>query len=224
MTSLSIQLSFNPIHLAYGVMIIGIIFCFVASRNLNKDMRKAVDEFALPFVRLSNYISPTPPAGGLLVEELGNGRVRALPVEEQPEGMRVIIKRANADKSVKLFEELVTAADEVGRQAGINRTKKTQFAQPIDGLLQMTHTFLAGCEDLSTIDTVEKKKQFDSYLLEQVDHRMTLLCRIRGITGDEYRKYNKVYAAEMEAREKAEEEARRGRKVDKNKDEQNEIK
>lgn len=206
------SISFNPVHLAYAVMIIGVIFCFVASRNQNKDIRKAVDAFALPFVRLSNYISPTPPAEGLRVAQTGDGKVRVLPPEQQPENICNVMRRANKDKSVKLFADMVEAADEVAQQAGINRTRKSQFAQPVHDILHMTHTFLVGCEDPATIDTEEKKKQFDSFLMEQVDHRMVLLHRIRGITADEYRELNKVYAKEMEAREQAEQKARRGKK------------
>ncbi len=204
-------ISFNPIHLAYAVMVIGIIFCFVASRNLNKDMRKEVDSFALPFVRLSNYICPTPPDKGIQVEQLGGGRVRVLPPEQQSETIRNVMRRANKEKSVKLFADMVEAADSVVRQAGINRTKKSQFAQPVNEILHMTHTFLVGCENPATIDTEEKREQFDSFLMKQVDHRMVLLRRIRGGTANEYRELNKVYAREMEAREKEEEQARRGK-------------
>lgn len=209
-------LAFNPIHLAYGVMIIGVVFCYVMSRNQNKDMRKAVDEFALPFVRLSNYISPAPPAKGLTVEELGEGRVRPLPAEQQSGAMRAVMKRANEEESVKLFAQMVEAADEIVRQAGINRTKKSQFAQPVNEILNMTHTFLVGCENPATIDTEEKKAQFDSFLLEQVKHRMVLLHRIRGGTAEEYRELNRQYAREMEEQERQEIEAKRKRGQEKN--------
>lgn len=75
---------FSGIHLAYGVMVIGIIFCFVISRNQKKEMRKAVDAFAFPFVRISNYISPTVPENHLAVEKQENGVIRVLPPEQQP--------------------------------------------------------------------------------------------------------------------------------------------
>ena len=55
---------------------------FILSRNKSKETRKVADAFAFPFVKLSNYISPTAPAARLAVEELGDGKVRALPVEQ----------------------------------------------------------------------------------------------------------------------------------------------
>ena len=100
-------MKFNVVHLAYAVMIFGCVMTFILSKNKKKDTRKAADAFAFPFVKLSNYISPTTPAARLAVEELGDGKVRALPLEEQPEPIRFIIKRANTQKSVDLFAELL---------------------------------------------------------------------------------------------------------------------
>ena len=62
----------------------------------------------------------------------------------------------------------------------------------------MTHTFLTGCENLASIDTESKLEEFNSFLNEQVPHRMTLLRLISGSLADEYRELNKVYAVEME--------------------------
>ena len=70
-----------------------------------------------------------------------------------------------------------------------------------------------GCENLDTITTQEQREQFDSYLQDQVKHRMVLLKRIQGISGDEYAKLNKVYAAEMEKAEQEELEAKRNRQA-----------
>ena len=86
--------------------------------------RSASDAFAFPFAKLSNYISPTAPAARLAVEELGDGKVRALPLEEQPETIRFIVKRANTQKSVDLFAELVAAEDEVAKQTRRSRFEK----------------------------------------------------------------------------------------------------
>ena len=77
----------------------------------------------------------------------------------------------------------------------------------------MAHTFLVGCESLDTIDTLEKKQAFDSFLLEQPKHRMMLLKRISGAKGDEFRKLNRNYAAQMEQMEAEELAARRGNKA-----------
>lgn len=203
--------SFNVIHLAYAVMVIGILFCFVLSKRQTKDMRKLSNAFAIPFVKLSNYICPTTLGVELAVEDLGDGKVRALPLDAQPEALRFVIKRANGDKSVRLFAQLTEAADKVTRAAGINRTRKAQFSDPINRILYMTHTFLVGCEDLGRIDTVEKKRDFDSFTHEQVRHRMDLLRQISGDLSDEYRQLNQAYAKEMEAQEQQELEARRAR-------------
>lgn len=195
---------FSGIHLAYGVMVIGIIFCFVISRNQKKEMRKAVDAFAFPFVRISNYISPTAPENHLAVEKQENGVIRVLPPEQQPGAIRAIMKRANEETPVKLFAEMADAADEVKRLAGINRTRKAQFADPVEEILLLTHTFLTGCEDVRRMDTTEKVEQFESFLQKQVKYRMILLRRISGGSAEEYRELNRVYAREMEMLEKKE--------------------
>lgn len=206
-------MKFNVVHLAYAVMVFGVVMTFIFTRNKKQDTRKAADAFAFPFVRLSNYISPTAPGARLAVEELGDGRVRALPLEEQPEPIRFIIKRANTQKSVELFAELVEAEERVAKETRRSRFEKREFLVPINGLLMMTHTFLVGCENLETVNTQERREQFDSYLQDQVQHRMTLLKRIQGISGDEYRKLNKAYAAEMEKLEREEQEAKRNKQA-----------
>ena len=206
-------MEFNVVHLAYAVMIFGCVMTFILSKNKKKDVRKACDAFAFPFVKLSNYISPTAPGVRLAVEELGDGRVRALPLEEQPEPIRFIAKRANTQKSVDLFAELVAAEEMVAKAAGRSRFDKREFLLPVNELLMMTHTFLVGCENLATITTEEQRQQFDSYLQDQVKHRMVLLKRIQGFSGDEYRNLNKVYAAEMEKAEQEEQEAKRNRQA-----------
>ena len=208
-------MKFNVVHLAYAVMVFGCVMTFIFSRNKKKETRAAADAFAFPFVKLSNYIAPTAPAARLAVEELGDGKVRALPLEQQPEPIRFIIKRANTQKSVDLFAELVAAEEEVAKQTRRSRFEKSEFLLPINELLMMTHTFLVGCENLETINTEERRQQFDSYLQDQVKHRMVLLKRIQGISGDEYRKYNKAYAAEMEKMEQEEMEAKRNRQATK---------
>ena len=198
----------NPIHAAYAVMVIGMVFCFIASRKKTKGIRSGADEFVFLFAELSNYIAPNPPKEGLRTEDLGGGKVRPLPMEEQPHALRDIIKRANASKSVRLYSLLVDAENEVKELAGKNRTYKAQFYTPIRQIFLMTHVFLNGCENLQTIDTEKKLEQFNSFLLEQVDHRMVLLKRISGERSEDYQKLNKVYADEMEAREKEEIEAK----------------
>ena len=200
------------IHLAYGVMIAGIILCFLFSRNHQRDLRKAANEFAFTFVKLSNYISPKPPRAQLQVEALPDGKIRPLPVQQQPEAIRKIFERANAPESVELFAQLDAAAELVSKRASINRTHKAQFQAPVDQLLLMTHTFLVGCENLETIDTPEKKAAFDSFLMEQPQHRMLLIKRITGDMAEDYRTLNKRYASEMERIEAQERQTRKGAK------------
>lgn len=197
------------IRLFYGIMIVGMLFCFVFSKNHSKDIRKEANGFVFAFVKLSNYISSPPPHSGLQAESLGEGKVRVLPLEQQSEAIRVIVKRAGTDRAVQMFRELNDAAELVAKRAGFNRTHKVQFVEPLDQLLMLTHSFLVGCEDLSSIDTEEKLADFNSYLLEQPKHRMVMIKRISGDMAEEYRKLNKNYAAEMERIEAEENAARK---------------
>lgn len=198
------------IRLAYGIMIVGAILCFVFSRNHQRDLRKAANEFTLAFVRLSNFVSPKPPSQKLKVRTLPDGGIEALPLEEQPEPIRRMIQRAGEPTAVELFAQADAAADLVSRRANFNRTQRAQFQEPIDQLLLLTQTFLRGCEDLRTINTAERLAAFESYLYEQPKHRMVLIKRITGDLAGEYRKLNKRYAAEMERIEAEEARARRG--------------
>lgn len=197
------------IRLAYGIMIVGAILCFVFSKNHQRDLRKAANEFALAFVRLSNFVSPKPPSQKLKVRALPDGGVEALPLEEQPEPIRRLVGRAGEPTAVELFAQADAAADLVSRRSNFNRTQRAQFQQPIDQLLLLTQTFLRGCEDLRTINTEERLAAFESYLYEQPKHRMVLIKRITGDLADEYRSLNKRYAAEMERIEAEEAKARR---------------
>ena len=188
------MLQFNPVHLAFAVMIIGVIFTFVLSKKEIKQLRSLADSFAIPFVKLS----PQKPASSLLTEKTESGGIRPLPAEGQSKEMREIIKRAGNTKAVKLFREMVEAEDALKEAAGKNRRKCYQFADPVARILYMTHTFLTGCENLALIDTESKLDEFNSFLNEQVQHRMTLLRLISGSLAEEYRTLNRVYAAEME--------------------------
>lgn len=192
------MLQFNPIHLAFAVMIIGIVFTFVLSKQEIKRLRTLADAFAIPFVKLSNYIAPQKPISSLLIEKIETGSIKPLSAEEQSKEMQSIFKRAGNNKAVKLFREMVEAENELKKAAGKNRRKCYQFADPVARILYMTHTFLTGCENLTLIDTENKLEEFNSFLNEQVQHRMTLLRLINGSLADEYRELNKVYAAEME--------------------------
>lgn len=197
------MLQFNPIHLAFAVMIIGVVFTFVLSKQEIKRLRTLTDAFAIPFVKLSNYIAPQKPVSVLVIEKPESGAIKPLPTEEQSKEMQGIFKRAGNNKAVKLFREMVEAEDALKKAAGKNRRKCYQFADPVARILYITHTFLTGCENLTVIDTESKLEEFNSFLNNQVQHRMTLLRLINGSLADEYRELNKVYAAEMEQIEQA---------------------
>ena len=192
------MLQFNPVHLAFAVMIIGVVFTFVLSKKEIKRLRTLADFFAIPFVKLSNYIAPQKPVSSLLIERTGTDCIKPLPAEEQSKEMQSIFKRAGNNKAVKLFREMVEAEDALKKAAGKNRRKCYQFADPVARILYMTHTFLTGCENLAVIDTESKLEEFNGFLNEQVQYRMTLLRLISGSLADEYRALNTVYAAEME--------------------------
>ena len=98
---------------------------------------------------------------------------------------------------------MVEAEGALKKAAGKNRRKCYQFADPVARILYITHTFLTGCENLTVIDTESKLEEFNSFLNNQVEHRMTLLRLINGSLADEYRELNTVYAAEMEQIEQA---------------------
>lgn len=191
------------IRLAYGVMIVGMVLSFILSRNHKKNLRKTADQFALAFVRLSNDICPKTPPSGLLAEALDTGAILPRPLSEQPQAIRTAAERAMKEKSIKLFAQMDGAAAKLAEEVGKNRRLKSQFSEPVDQILMLTHTFLEGCENLTTVNTTEKLEQFDSFLLEQVKHRMVLLRRISGATAEEYRQLNRRYAREMEEMEQA---------------------
>lgn len=188
---------FNPVHFAFAVMIVGVVFTFVLSKREIKKLRSLADAFAVPFVKLSNYIAPRSPVNVLLTETTA-GAVTVLPLQKQSKEMRGIFKRAGNTAAVRLFHEMVEAEDALRKAAGRNRRKCYQFADPVTRILYMTHTFLTGCENPVTIDTEDKLEAFNSFLNEQVRHRMTLLRLISGSLSDEYRTLNEAYGAEME--------------------------
>ncbi len=202
----------NPVHVAYAVTVIGMAFCFVLSKQQKKDIRRECDGFAAAFAKLSNYICPNKldkEKDALAYRRLENGGIQVLPMEDQPETIRAIVKRANTGRSVKLFAELSAAADRVTKEAGFHRMKKYQYSDPINRILYMTHTFLVGCENPDTISTEDRKHDFDSFLYDQVQHRMELLRRISRDMEREYQDLNRLYADEMREQELREQKERR---------------
>lgn len=201
------ELVVNPVHLAYGVMVVGIVFTFIFSRRKKGDLRTVSAGFVIPFVQLSNYICPRVPKSHLQVKKLENGKIMALPKEQQPGEIRAMLQRANEDTSVKLFAKLAEGAAKVQDKAGIDRKEKAHFAEPIEEMLQLTHNFVLCCEDLTRLDSKEKLEQFESYIYEQPKHRYMLMKRLPGTMNDKYSQLNTEYGDEMEELEKAEFEA-----------------
>ncbi|MGI6041163.1 MAG: hypothetical protein ACOYBH_02975 [Candidatus Alectryocaccobium sp.] len=201
------ELVVNPVHLAYGVMVVGIVFTFIFSRRKKGDLRTVSAGFVIPFVQLSNYICPRVPKSHLQVKKLEDGKVMALPKEQQPGEIRAMLQRANEDTSVKLFAKLAEGAAKVQDKAGIDRKEKAHFAEPIEEMLQLTHNFVLCCEDLTRLDSKEKLEQFESYIYEQPKHRYMLMKRLPGTLNDKYSQLNTEYGDEMEELEKAEFEA-----------------
>ena len=207
------MIEINPVHIAYVFMIIGVVFCFIFSQREGEALREEVNRFAKPFVLLSNHISPEPPSSGLNVEhdKYDRNKLTVLPLDQQSGTMRAIISRANDEESVKLFAEMAEAAQEIERKVGRNRTKKVQYVEPINEILTITHTFLTGCENTALICTEGTKGQFDSFLFQQVKHRMVLMRRIKGSFGDEYKELCANYMDEIEAEARKQDEAARNR-------------
>lgn len=202
----------NPIHCAYAVMVVGMIFTFVASRKQGKNIRQAVDGFAISFAKLGNYMIPTPSQDTLLTEKTVDGKIQVLPIEQQPENVKTAFGRVKNNTPVRLYNEMLEACSEVEEIAGFSKTNKRQFLQPVSEYLETTHVFLNGCEDPSSIDTEEKVEKFNNYLINQAKYRYELTKRISASAGDSYRSVNKKYENEIVALEKAEHEKRRKRK------------
>ncbi|MCD8084448.1 MAG: hypothetical protein LUE86_13310 [Clostridiales bacterium] len=198
----------NPVHAAYAVMVFGVMLCFLFSGRHKREIRGAADHFAIPFVELSNYICPEPTTSGIAVENRGGGRICGLPIEKQPGTIRSVMRRANEEVPVQLFARMVEAANEMESLTRKSRTDREQFGEPIQELLLMTHTFLTGCENPKNISSPEKKRQFDSFLQDQLTHRMVLLKRISGGLSEEFMQLNQAYADEMEKQELEEREKR----------------
>jgi len=193
-------------------MLVGMIFTFVASRKQGKNIRKAVDAFAIPFAKLANYMIPVPSREKLLTEKTANGEIHILPLEQQPENVKTAFSLVNNNMPVRLYNEMLTACSEVDNLAGINRTRKRQFSQPINEYLSITHIFLTGCENPNNLDTEEKVEKFNSYLTNQAKYRYEIMKRISAESGDDYRSANKKYQTELEELEKEEREKKRNKR------------
>lgn len=207
------DLSFNPIHMAYGFMFVGIIFCFVIARRQGKDMRKTVDRFAFAFAELSNLLIPGQGGVSLKAEAEEDGGVRLAPLEEQSKQVYMLIRKVRGKKAAELFAQMAAASEAIDRQAGINRTKKRQFADPVREILDHAHDFLTGLENLGGIDTVAKKERVESFASRQAEYRMALLKRISREAGERYRELNAAYAEQLKEMERLERERGRGSKT-----------
>ena len=198
-------IQFNPIALAYVVMIIGVIFAAIWARKKTREIRLLCNGFAGEFARLSNLIIGGKRDVHLRWHEVKGGGIR--PDEKQSEKLEGMKARALSQESVDTYAKMLDYAEKIEDRTHLNRKERAQFNDPIDAIYKMTYTFLNGCKDPATIDTKEKAAQFDSFINEQVKHRMTLLKRISGDFSNEYSDLNEYYREEMIAWEKAEREA-----------------
>lgn len=192
-----------PTQFLYVLMIIAIFFSFLVSKRGMKEMRFRADRFAMAYLKLSNLISPEPPRKQLVVERLEDGSVRPLPFDQQPEELRFILRRGNSAQAEELYQEMDAAAVEIERHSMRSQGLKAQFAKPIGELCLIARTFLDGCIDLNSINDRTKENIFDSFLNDQLKHRLVLLRRISKEASEEFFSLNKNYdlaTAEKEAR------------------------
>lgn len=194
-----------PTQFLYVLMIIAIFFSFMVSKRGLKEMRFRADRFAMAYLKLSNLVSPEPPRKQLAVERLEDGSVRPLPLDQQPEELRLILCRGNSKQAEELYREMDAAAIDVERHSTRSRGLQVQFAKPIGELCMIARAFLDGCIDLNSIDDRAKESLFNSFLHEQLKHRLVLLRRVSKEASEEFFSLNKNYdlaAAEKEQRAK----------------------
>lgn len=182
-----------PIQLGYVLMLVAIFFCFMLSKGQMKEMRFRVDKFAMAYLKLSNYASPEPPRKKLSVEYLSDKAVQALPLEQQPEEIRFILRRGGTEMAENLYKEIEEYADSIVAHSRRSRGLQIQFARPITDLCFAAYVFVKGSKDLSTIDTTEKEAAFNSFLNNQLKHRLALLKRISKEASEEFYSLNKNY-------------------------------
>jgi len=193
------------IRIGYAVIAAATVLCIVFSRRGEKELRFIVDRFAAAFLRLSNYASPEIPRRRLAVRRSG-GRVEPLPVRQQPEELRFILERGAAKQSEELFCELEAATAEIKWRCRRNRRLREQFCEPLETLCYIAYVFRKGALDLSSIDDTNKETAFNSFLEDQLKHRMALLRRISREFNGEFLSLNKRYDLERAERAQAQKE------------------
>jgi len=182
-----------PTQFLYVIMIVAIFFSFMLSKKRLKEMRFRADKFAMAYLKLSNYISPEPPRKQLSVERFGESGVRPMPLEQQPEELRFILRRGNTEQAEELYREMDEAAADIERHCLRSRGLQVQFAQPIGELCVITRTFLDACIDLNSIDDRRKENIFYNFLNDQLKHRLVLLRRVSKESSEEFFALNKNY-------------------------------
>lgn len=198
------------VRIGYALMILAMILYFYFNKKGEKELRFQVDAFARIFCQLSNRVAPVKPKSSLLYEKKG-GAVHPLPLEEQPEGIRNILHRAAANEPAALREEMSAYVIEMGVRCEKRRRLREQVVTPVRKLCYIADTFLAASIDLNTIDDLNKVAAFESFLQEQLDHRMVLFHRISREFSPEYLDLNEKYdlAAALQAERDAKEAERR---------------
>ncbi|MCI5705380.1 hypothetical protein [Candidatus Pseudoscillospira sp. SGI.172] len=180
------------IRIGYAAMVAAIILAFLFSRRGEKELRFAVDRFAEAFLGLSNLVSPCPPTRRLAVRRVGGG-VHPFPPEQQPEELRAILRVGAEEEAAGLYQRAEAAAVEVRRRSRRSRRLREQFGQPITDLCFLACVFIEGCQDLSTVDSVNRENAFTRFLTGQEEHRMALLKRISREFNDAFLELNQNY-------------------------------
>ncbi len=196
------------IRIGYAVMAGAIIVVFILSKRGEKELRFKVDRFAAAFLGLSNYVSPAPPRRKLAVRRSGS-KVEPLPLQQQPEELRFILGRGRTGQTEELCREMESAAVDIKWHSRRNRRLREQFSEPVEKLYYLAHTFQSASLELNAIDDTNKENAFNSFLEDQLQHRMLLLRRISREFNAEFLGLNRKY--DLESAERAEKEAKKNR-------------
>ena len=186
------------IRIAYGVMILAVVLSFLFSKKQQRQVRLTCNRFAFAFVKISNYVCADPKGTRLAVENKGTGKAQVLPMEDQPEKIRIAMERALSDKVVALYREMSQAQEELDRQCSRSKRLKRQFSEPIEQMFGVARAFLLGCEHPEILAGETERQGFDEFLSRQLHYRKELLKRISGDAGPEFAKLNHKYDMKAE--------------------------
>lgn len=161
----------------YFLIIIGVFMVWLLSRRQQRDIRHAVDAFALVFVRISNEVASKSP-------DLNDC---------PPSCVHSIMSRAVGKKVVDLYGQLFDANENVTKACGRSARFREQFALPVNDLFDTTRRFLMYCEQKGKTNDPALRDAFSRFLMEQTACRRELFKRISRDVGDEFLKLSSKY-------------------------------